>query len=94
MEFLVDLGVAASSAVTITWKTADGTAKAGNDYVTQTSKQLTIPAGQTTAAIRVPTSQDTVDEDDEGLTVEVERVTGGLAIGRGTAVGLIRDCDS
>ena len=95
MLFPVKLNLAAATDVTVAWKTEDGAAKAGTDYIAQTSQTLTIPAGETEGYLRVPTSQDMVDEHDEKFFVVVETVTGGaLATKSRRFPGVIRDDDS
>ncbi len=54
VQFTVTLSQASGFPITIQYATADGTAKAGTNY-TATTGVLTIPAGQTSGMITVPT---------------------------------------
>ncbi len=54
MVFTLTLSESYSSDLTVSFSTRDGTATAGTDY-TSTSGTLTIPAGETTASVSVPT---------------------------------------
>ncbi|MBT3268226.1 hypothetical protein HN371_13790 [Candidatus Poribacteria bacterium] len=85
IEFTVTLTNASSSAVTVDFVTADGTAESdgaaaagGSDYTT-TSGTLTIPAGTTSdsTTIAVPVTSDTTDESDETFTVTLSAPAGG-----------------
>ncbi|MDT5063129.1 MAG: hypothetical protein QOH63_3588, partial [Acidobacteriota bacterium] len=60
--------------VTVDYATADGTAKAGSDYVA-TSGTLTIPAGAGSATINVPVNGDTFVEPDESFIVKMSNAT-------------------
>jgi hypothetical protein len=54
---------------TLTWRTADNTARAGEDYVAVQSKQLTFGPGKTTEALSVTVNGDGRDEDAENMNV-------------------------
>ena len=94
MEFPVDLSFKSANDVSLTWKTLDDSAKAGSDYTAVASGSLVIPAGETEGIIQVTTLQDQIDEDDEKLSINIESVSGGVKITRGSAHGLIRDDDA
>ena len=51
------------------------------DYVPEPAGQVTIPAGQTRATVRVPVVGDEVNEPDERFTVTLLEATGGASIG-------------
>jgi choice-of-anchor C domain-containing protein len=51
------------------------------DYVPEPAGLVTIPAGQTRAAIRVPVVGDLLDEPDETFTVALLEATGGATVG-------------
>ncbi len=53
-----------------------GTATLTDDY-TVSGTQVVIPAGQTTGSITIAAVQDTVDDDDETVVVDITNVTGG-----------------
>ncbi|WP_166828858.1 Calx-beta domain-containing protein [Thalassoroseus pseudoceratinae] len=59
--------------VTVSYATADGSAKAGVDYIAK-SGTLTIPAGQTSGTVSVTLIGDTVVEADEAFVVEISNV--------------------
>jgi uncharacterized repeat protein (TIGR01451 family) len=61
--------------VTATWRTVDGTAAAGSDYVARQGV-VTFPAGARTASVQVPVVADGVSEPLERFTVELAGVTG------------------
>jgi hypothetical protein len=87
----VRLSTASGRVVTVEYATADGSALAGSDY-TATSGVLTIAAGATSATLAVPVLGDTVDEDDETLTVTLSWPSG-AEIADGQAVATIADND-
>ena len=69
-QFTVSLDKVWSSDVTVDWTTANGSATAGSDYTgVSTAQTLTIAAGQSSATITVPTTDDSIDEPDETFTV-------------------------
>src|SRR3954447_27041216 len=86
-KFKIDLGGPADSDMMITYRTVDGTAKAGEDYVA-TSGEVTIDQCESGASFKVPILDDGVDEPDETFTV----VLGGDE--SGTATGTIVDDDA
>jgi hypothetical protein len=86
-KFKIDIGGPADSSMTITYRTVDGTAKAGEDYVA-TSGEVTIDQCESGASFKVPILDDGVDEPDETFTV----VLGGDQ--SGTATGTIVDDDA
>lgn len=80
-----------SRAYTVAYATADGTAKAGQDY-TATSGILTIPAGATSATITVPTTNDPLAEVPETFTVNLSSPSNGI-LADGQGVGTITSDD-
>ena len=91
----ISLDAATTSAVTVDYATADGTATAPGDY-TATSGTATIPAGQTSATIAVPIIDDSLDEPDETFTVTLSNQTAGAVVSptAGTATVTIVDNDA
>jgi subtilisin family serine protease len=69
------LSAAATSATTIAYRTAAGTATAGSDFYTAAGT-LSIPAGSTTGTVSVTVLGDAVVEPDETFTVQVSSVNG------------------
>ena len=97
--FEVTLSEPVATDVTFSWKTEDGgggasadrTARAGSDYVSQPSKQETIPAGETSLLLEVQTLQDTVDEWDQNFSVMLAGAS--VVLDEPRALGIIRDND-
>ena len=92
--FVVTVSGAVRSNVTVSWKTADGTAVAGMDYTAVTGG--TVAFGSTRRqTIRVATLQDELNEDDETFEVTLTAVSpsAGASLGRATATGTITDDD-
>jgi large repetitive protein len=91
--FTVTLSGASSVDVTVHYRTADGTAKAGQDYA-ETEGDLTIPAGETSGTITVQTTQDSIDEADEIFVVNLSAPVGATVGDDGQARGSIADDDA
>jgi Calx-beta domain/HYR domain len=84
-NFNVTLSEASTSAVTVDYATADGTATQAEDYQ-QTQGTLTFEANQTTKTVTVPVSGDTTDEPDERFSVLLSNArNAGIAEGEGSA---------
>ena len=79
-KFKIDIGGPADTDLTITYRTIDGSAKAGEDYV-DTSGDVTIGMCESKASFKVPILDDNIDEPDETFTVDL----GGDASGSATA---------
>lgn len=90
-RFAVTLTSPKTSAMTVHYATADGTAVAGQDF-TAVSGDLTIAAGQTSGDISVPILGDVVAEPDEAFDL-VLSAPSGAALGRSSAHGKIRNDD-
>jgi peptidoglycan-N-acetylglucosamine deacetylase len=87
----VRLSAPSGKRLTVGYRTADGTARAGSDYLA-TSGTLTFAPGQRRAEVLVTVLGDGLVEGDEALEVRLGdpwRVT----LGRSTAVVTIRDAD-
>ena len=96
-EFAVTLTGAISSEVTLEWATADGTARAGNDYEAVAGGTLTFrPDAAPTRSFAVRTLQDDLEEGAETFTVTLIQVVlpDGQQIGPATATGTITDDDA
>ena len=92
IEFAVTLSLASSSAVTVEYATAEGTARAGEDFE-PAAGTLTFPAGARAAqTIRVRLLDDDVDEEAETFTVRLSHAVN-AAVGDGEAFGEIADDD-
>lgn len=92
LSFTVTLSEATSGPVTVTYATADGTAKAGEDYTAQTGT-LTFAAGETSKVINVAVTGDTVIERNETLKIILTTPTG-AKIADAAAVGTIANDDA
>ena len=98
MVFEVELSVESSEAVTVDYETANGTAKAGQDYQAQ-SGMLTFPANSTTPQpITVLLIDDLTDDamEEKRFTVELRNAEHATLAGGGlslTATGTITDDD-
>ena len=82
---------ASSRQVTLRCETADGTAKAGEDYVGG-QEILTFPPGETIQTISVPLVDDTRDEHDETFRVLLSDVQN-ATLANDVAIGTIIDND-
>lgn len=92
LNFHVNLSTPAGSDVTVSYATADGTAKAGKDY-DATSGTVTIPAGSTSATVPVTVLSDLVREADETLSLTISAPSYGT-LGDATATGTILNDDT
>lgn len=90
--FAVTLSTAATSAVTVNYATANGTATVGSDYVA-TSGALTFAAGQTTKAIAVTINGDTTIEPNETFVVNLSAASG-ATIADAQGIGTITNDDA
>ncbi len=96
--FMVTLSAEVSQDVSLTWRTADGTAMAGDDYTAVPSGMVSFPANSdagTTTTITVETTSDNVVEPDENFTVTLLGMPpADVSIaGDGVATGTIRNDD-
>jgi len=92
-EFRVSLDHAASQAVTVTYSTVDGTAKAGNDFTAATSQTLVLQPGETEKKITVNVIGDDIKEGDEQFTISISALTNAL-VRKSTATGTITNDDT
>jgi hypothetical protein len=93
MRFQVALSQVRTSAVTVQYSTADGTATAGSDYAA-TSGTLTIPAGSLYGYIEVAVTRDATVEADETFTLNLSNPSAGVIIVDGSATGVILNDDA
>ncbi|MFM5540519.1 Calx-beta domain-containing protein, partial [Aeromonas veronii] len=94
LVFTVKLSNASSSVTSFAFGSADGSAEAGKDYgsavfsdgvtYNATTGQISVPAGVTSFTVSFPTTDDTIDEANETMT---------LTVGGKTATGTIIDND-
>ncbi len=90
--FTATLSAASSLPVTIDLAFT-GTATLTSDY-TRSGTQIVIPAGSLTGSVTVIAVQDTLDEADETIIVDISGVTGGNESGTQTATTTITDDDT
>jgi Ca2+-binding RTX toxin-like protein len=86
------LSAAVTAATTIGWKTVNGTATAGSDFVGVTSGAVTFAAGSSSATIQVQVAGDAVYEPDEIFSV-VLTSWAGFNLADGTGVVTIKNDD-
>jgi chitinase len=89
--FVVTLDKAADGPVTVAYSTANGTAKAGKDYVAS-SGTVTFAAGETSKMVHVDIKGDVLAESNETFKVNLSGPAG-ATIADGTAIGTIIDDD-
>ncbi len=89
--FTLTLSSAPTSPVSVTFATADGTAKAGSDYASNNGT-VTFAAGETTKTIAVGVFGDTVQEGDESFLLNLSAVSG-ATLARNQATGTIVNDD-
>ena len=88
LAFPVTLDAPAGKAVTLDYKTADGRAKAGSDYKAK-SGTVTIPAGETSATVKVKVLSDKRYETNERMRLLISSPSYGTVadgVGKGTIV--------
>lgn len=92
LSFTVLLNSAHDQNVNFDWSTSAITATAGTDYTTSSGVGVVINAGSISKTISVPTTVDTLYENDETLNVTITNVTV-ATINDGTAIGTITNDD-
>ena len=91
LAFTVRLDRPASGTVTVGYATADGSARAGEDY-TATSGTLTFAAGESLQTVTVAVLDDAHDEAEETMTLRLSNPSG-VRVADGEAVGTIVNAD-
>ena len=91
IDFAVALSRTSSLTVTVDYATADGSAKAGEDY-TRSAGTLTFLAGEIEKSVSVALLDDVKDEGEETITLALSRASG-ARIARATATGTIVNDD-
>jgi hypothetical protein len=89
--FQVKLNIASGKTVSVNYATANGTAIAGSDYVSQ-SNSLTFNAGDTMKTITISTHGDFIDEFDETYFINLSSVSN-ATIADSQGLGTILDND-
>ena len=93
LSLTVTLSAASEKDVSFDWATSNGTAIAGTDYTTASGSGVTIAAGSTTAVLNVNTTEDTLDEVNKTLDINLSNVSN-ATLSDGLAVGTINDDDA
>jgi hypothetical protein len=91
-DFTVSLSAASSQTVTVNFATANGTAKAGSDYVAIPLTTLTFNPGDTSKIITVAVKGDTLDEAKETFYVNLSSPIN-ATIAKKKGIGTIIDDD-
>ena len=94
-EILLPVSLRGASAyvVSVTWATADMTARAGTDYQAS-SGRVTFGPGETEATVRVAVLNDLVPEEDEAFTVTLSSPTNAVLDQESSATVVIVDDDA
>lgn len=93
LEFEITLSTVSGRATNFGVQAVPGTAEPDSDYEPPEGRALAVPIGATSTTVLVTTLEDTVEEDDETLTLEVVSVFG-ATVGDGAGDGLIVDDDA
>ena len=93
VELAVTLDKESTEVVTVTYRTGDVTATAGEDYTAVATGTLTFEAGERRKVIEVATSEDQLGEEDETFRVELSSLVGATLVGDGIGTGTIVDDD-
>ena len=91
-SFVVTLVPASTSAVTVRYRTAPGTATVPADFLGVDTRTLTFLPGQTTKVVNVRIKGDTRDESDENFFVVLSNPVG-ASVSKDQALGTIVDDD-
>ncbi len=91
-RFTVTRAGSTSSAVSVSFATANGSATAGSDY-TAISGTVSFAAGETTKTVTVSVKGDRTAELDEEFFVNLSNPTGGATLADGQGLGTIRNDD-
>ncbi|MFO1163211.1 MAG: Calx-beta domain-containing protein [Reyranellaceae bacterium] len=91
-HFTITLDQASATPITVTYKTVDGSAVAGSDYVGVSSSVVFLP-GEMAKTIAVQVLDDAVAEGDEKLSFQVTAATGGAVLADPQGVATIEHND-
>jgi uncharacterized repeat protein (TIGR01451 family) len=96
ITFAITLAAPCNFDTVLSIYTTNGTAYSSSDFTSVQQLNVTIPAGQTTATVSVPTIQDTISEPSENFSL-IGAITAGCNANpnsTNTATGVINDNDS
>ena len=91
-EFTLSLDKTFSKPVSVSYSTADGTAKGGEDFTAVTAQTVTFQPGERIKKITISVIGDTKRESAETFTVNLSNISNGV-IAKATGTGTIRDDD-
>ncbi len=92
-QLTLSLSQPSSSAISVDYATANGSATAGSDY-TARSATVTFQPGQTSKTVTITITDDSVAEPTENFTVNLSNPTGGATISQPTGTVTINDNDA
>jgi hypothetical protein len=90
--FTITLSAAYDQPVTVSYRTVDGTAKSGQDYVAKTGA-LTFAAGETTKTITIAVKGDSNKEADETFQLELFGNSSNSLFSKSRVIGTILNDD-
>jgi hypothetical protein len=93
LVFTVQLSAPAQGAVSLKYKTVNGTAVAPSDFTAKSLTALSFSKGQTSKTVSIPIKGDTVDEADETFQLALSDASVGLTIVDGVGTGTVVDDD-
>lgn len=91
-EFKIQLSKAATKPVDVSYSTAEGTAKAGEDFVAVSNQTITIAAGETQKKIIIAVNTDDIKEGDDQFSVMISNATNAIPM-KTTGVATILNDD-
>ena len=97
LSFTVSLRFPTDADVTVQYGTSIGTddTASASDFTAASSETATITAGQTDSTISIATTEDSIDESDETLTLTISNPSSNAELGTATsATGIIEDDDT
>lgn len=91
--FTITLDRASSKTVTVSYSTADVTAKSGEDYTAVTNQSITFQPNETSKTINISVIANDIEEGDEDFTVTLSNASNAVII-KSTGTGTIRNDDT
>ena len=92
-KFLVTLSQSSPSPVTVKYRTQNGSATAGSDFVGKALTTFSIPANTTSKNVLITINGDTTIEPNESFSVLLSNPSAGYTIADSTGIGTIRNDD-
>lgn len=94
VAFPVSLSAVSAKTATVQLTTTDGTATSPGDFTAQSNVLVTIPAGQTSVDVAVPTTEDSASEPGETFTAAIGQAVNATLGTPSTATGTIANDDA